>query len=52
VTYNVQSLPRPLAHKRPRNDGYPLACRNVAILAVVQEFVWYRHNVCLYMYQV
>jgi hypothetical protein len=43
-TYNVKGLLRPIANEWPRNDGYPLTSRNVAILAVVKKLVGNRHD--------
>lgn len=45
LSYNVERLRRPLAHERPRNDGYPLASWDVAILAVAEHVIRHRHDV-------
>jgi hypothetical protein len=46
-SHDVEGLLRPVANEWPRDDGYPLTSRNVAILAVVKKFVRNRHDVLI-----
>jgi hypothetical protein len=43
-THDVQGLLRPVTNEWPCNDGYPLTRRNVAVVAVVEKLVRYRHD--------